>query len=454
MAIYAVAKLGGICNMVHAQTPAAALRENMAFTESDILITYLPDCTGTAKTTLFVDLSHHMGLFYRAGFRLKSRSRRPAGVRPFEAMERGCETKAVLPEQGSLAEKCAVYFHSSGTTGTPKTVMHCHEALNNSVESSFENYFLLDAKGKNILSILPLYHGSGLVKDLHLGLSGGGQITLMAKWDCDLAVKWIKKQKITNIAGVPAIFWALLKNDRFSRSDLQQCYVGGDRVGEGIKLAFLERTGIPLLENYGLTETVSICCGERVIEGRIFGMSPYPGYTISILSSDNIPTPHGTGELIISCNTMMMGYLNDSAATEDALTNRNERVWIRTGDVGTIDDNGHIHFLDRLKRIIIHNGYNVYPQEVESVIAALPEVEDVCAFGSYDDQKHTQIVCACVVLAKGTEKNEANARINAECEKELPHYAIPRRLYFVGQLPRNDMSKVSMEKLEELLREV
>lgn len=451
MAVYAVAKLGGICNMVHAQTPAAALRENMAFTESDILITYLPDCTGVSKTALYVDISHHMGLFYRTGYRLKSKTRRPAEVRPFEALERKCPHRGKFPVQAELAEKCAVYFHSSGSSGDPKIILLSHSALNNCV-CNVTDYF----KQEDVtLEALPLFHGFGFALDLHRSMYFGSVLVVMLRWNAASAVKLIKQFKVTAIVGVPTIFYTLLKEPDFCGkgiSQLERCYVGGDTVDPGLIENFDNRIDGKhhLFAGYGLTETTTANCVNSQLHYKR-GSSGYPmkNTIIAVMDEEGRLSSSGTGELVISVPSMMMGYLKDPEATEKALFEADGRRWTRTGDIVQIDEEGFLHFKDRAKNIIIHNGYNIYPNQLERVIRKVPGVQDVHVVGVFHEERQTQDIRAVVILKPGVAQNTAEEQIRQECLRVLPRYSVPREIRFTKSFPRNAMGKIDGKEMSK-----
>lgn len=460
MAVYAVAKLGGVCNMVHPQEPLEALRKNMEFTESRILITggHLAECgqADFAERLIFARLDAHMGLGFALAFRMKSRAKQPAGAISFESLEGPAPVRARIPEQASLAEKCAVYLHSSGTTGSPKTVMHCHRALNCWVENAAAFFPGRDLTGKTLLAVLPLFHGSGLVMNVHQMLSCGGRLALMARWDSREAVRQIKRERIEILTGVPALFRSLLDEKGFSGARIRQiedCFVSGDYVGQELKREFDSRIDGKrhLFEGYGMTETVTACFSNGAEHDR-FSSSGYPlnNCEIAVLGGDGAPRKTGTGELLVSTDTMMQGYLKDAAGTRAAFFPWEGRLWLRTGDCGSIDGDGYVYFQERLKNTIIHKGYNIFPHQVEEAIRTLAEVREVCVVGVPDKIRATQKVRACVVLCEGMEPERAGSIIRRACVRALPGYAVPKEILFLRALPRNQMSKIDREALERL----
>ncbi|MBQ3265772.1 MAG: acyl--CoA ligase [Ruminococcus sp.] len=452
MAIYAVAKLGGICNMVHALIPAKGLKEDMEFAESAFLITYQSDCTQAAEKYLLADISYHMGWLYRTGFRLKNK-RNKADAHSFEKLEQPCESRAVVPDSKSLSEKCAAYFHSSGTTDTPKTVMHSHRAINNLVYDAQEFFHRKSIVDEVLLEIFPYFHGTGLALNLHQFITGGATIVTMAQWNVKQAVRFIHQYGVTILIGVPRIYIDLLSVPSFTSTTIRHAYVAGDYVGAELKKAFSKRLNRDscLYEGYGMTEIVTACfsCGQY--HDRI-GSSGYPiqeDCRAAVLSSDGAIRTVGDGELLVATNTMMMGYLKNQRETEEAFIFQDGVKWFRTGDIGSIDEDGYVYFLERVKNTIIHNGYNVYPAEVEKVIRSVPGVTDVCVVGVWDKKKKTQFIRAYVVPGK-IKETALKEQIMVACKDRLPRFAYPRQICFMDQFPRNNMAKVDRKVLERM----
>ena len=453
MAVYAVAKLGGICNIVHAQMPLQALLDTMDFTKSSLLISYRPfELTGIRKI-LYVDLAYHMGVCFQICYHLKTREKCPYNTKKFEELEEQALKQADIPEQERLARKCAVFLHSSGTTGDPKIVMHNHAALNKWVDNA-QHFLNRDSLcGEKLLEVLPMFHGSGLVMDMHQLISGGGQLVQMSAWNIDLAAHLIKKKRITILTGVPKVYQDLLKSKRASMESIRECYVSGDYVGIQLKKDFNSLCGERniLYEGYGMTETVTACfsCGKD--HGNLLASGyPLPNCEMAVIDSTGNPQHYGDGEFIVSTNTMMMGYLNNEEATEAALIDWNQKRWFRTGDIGSIGKDGYIYFKERKKNTIIHNGYNVYPAEIEQIIQGLEEIEDTCVVGVSDTENKTQQIRVCAVLKPGIDSKHAEKKIFEICRQRLPRYALPKQIFFLNCLPRNEMAKIDRQALEKM----
>lgn len=444
IAIYAVAKLGGICNMVHSLTPAASVEKNMSFTESEILITHSLDC----KANITVSV----GGFGFVGDS-SSVDNRNSGVNSaisFTELEFACRVKAVhIPAQSRLARKCAFYLHSGGSTGKPKTIMLSHSAINNCVENTADFFEKGDMAEQVSLGVLPLFHGFGLAADVHRNVRFGSQLVMMPRWNPAQAVKLIKEHGVTLIVGVPAMFHSLLNEASFCGEGIRQlsyCYTGGDNVSPELITKMAQRTGREhcMLPGFGLTEATTMNCVNTISHYRPLSAGyPVRNTTIAVRDKEGLLHECGIGELVISSPSLMMGYYKDQEATKNTLFEHDEKIWTRTGDEVEIDSDGYLFFKERIKNIIIHNGYNIYPGQLEEVIRGVSGVDNVCVVGIKDDVTHTQDIRAVVVSSKGN----IEQAIREQCLKYLPKYAIPKEIVFVEQLPITAMGKIDRRAL-------
>ena len=428
MAIYAVAKLGGICNMVHPLTPEAALRENMAFTESEYLITHLPiDCGRTITIEQFAALEQYFG------------------------------ERAEGPETAHLGWKCAFYIHSSGTMGKPKTVMISHYAINTWLEN-VRSCFPINDKlyEQRCLSVAPFSHCMGLTADLLRAVSCGAALYIMPRWSVPEAVSIIQQHRITFMTGVPAMYGGLLQYDGFdgdAASSLIYCVIGGDAVPGKMVQKLDERIGRrACFSEYGLTEATSAVC-LCTPEHDKKGASGYPvrGTKIAVLSPLNEVEPSGRGELLIRSESLMLGYCGDPEATRLSFVEYNGEQWLRTGDYGFVDSEGYVFFMDRIKNIIIHNGYNIVPSEVEGCIKQVEGVQEAFVFETKSPDGHQPLLAAAVTPSTASDREALQREIETVCRGKLPAYALPKLFLFVDKLPRNSVGKVDRSALQNLL---
>lgn len=460
IAIYAIAKLGGVCNIIHPLMPLDGVRQNMEFAESSILLVGAQSSQveeiDFAEKIIFVDLGRFMDLPHRLVFRMKQRMKRPEWAFDFDQMLLPYKKDVYIPVQEELKDSCVCYFHSSGTTGEPKTVMHSHLTCNNWVHDA--KAFFKDSSLENevVLSVLPIFHASGLIMNIHQVLCAGGTQVLMAKWSPKEAVRVIRKHKISVLTGVPFMYQSILEQPAFkgrTASGITQCYVSGDAMPLEYKVAFNERVGRPVVyEGYGMTEIITACFAISAHNYNI-NASGYPliNCTAALLTEMGDIVYRGTGEMILNTNTMMLGYLKDPKATAECFIEKEGKQWFRTGDLGMIDDEGYLYFLERMKNIIIRNGYNIYPTEIETLIRKFPFVNDVSVIGKKSAGARGEDICAVVVLSDNKNVQHAKNEIMNACYEKLPKYSIPNVVVAIDEIPRNRMNKVDKAKLVEML---
>lgn len=452
IAIYAVAKLGAICNMVHPQMPEEALKQYLYFTESDCLISSDLKLLNqnSVRCAIHVDT-----ISFEQSSQVKPEYAKH--ILSFAYLSNHCHSQAIIPEQSFLADKCVVYMHSSGTTGISKTVMMSHKAINLWVENLKSHYCGDLLREQVSLGILPLYHTFGLFHDMHRILSYGGQLVMMQRWNCNEAIQMIKSYKVTYLSGTPSIYQSLLQHSEFAGNGISQisyCIVAGENVPTNLVCELDNRigNGVVTFCAYGLSEVCGAVCAQSP-DRRKLTTSGYPLDNTVVMVRDSNGEMHttGKGELIVSTDSMMLGYLKDPKATEEACLHYNNKVWLKTGDYGEIDDEGYITCLGRLKEIIIRKGNNVFPSEVEKIIQQIPEVEQICVIGTQDKANTTETVCALVVLQPNVDEEKAKSYILKKCSQFLPKYAIPERIIFLAQLPHNIVGKMDRNALKEIL---
>ena len=360
-----------------------------------------------------------------------------------------------VAEQEQLAHECGLYLHSSGSTGRPKTIMLSHRALNHCVNNTAD-FFEDEISDYVSLGGLPLFHGFGLAMDMHRNISFGSTLVQMLRWDTDLAVQLIKKLKVSLMVGVPTMYYALLNHPEFCGdgiSSLKKCYVGGDNVKPELISVFDNRIDGKhhLFVGYGLTEATTTDMVNTYLHYKA-GSSGYPtrGTVVAVMDDEGILSYKGEGELVLSNETLMLGYLKDEKATQNTLFYKEGRQWARTGDYVTIDDDGFVFFRDRMKSIITHNGYNIYPAQVEDVIRTVCGVRDVCVIGVEVPELHTQNVYAIVVPTDDADDEQLILSIRSKCLEMLPRYSVPKEIPIVSELPLNGMGKVDRVKLGEM----
>lgn len=263
------------------------------------------------------------------------------------------------------------------------------------------------------------------------------------------------------IAGVPTIFEALLhipSLDGVDLSFLLGMFCGGDSLSVELKKKidlFLKEHGasIQIREGYGLTECVTASCltpKDIYHEGSIGIPFPDTEYRIVKPGTDE-DLPFGEeGEIILTGPTVMLGYLNNPKETESVLRTLSDgRTWLYTGDLGYMDEDGYVYFRQRIKRLIITNGYNVYPGQIENIIDACPEVAYSCVIGVKDPRRMRRVKAYIVPKEGVTPDKDCEKRIMEYLSRHVARYALPREIEFRKELPKTLVGKVAYRLLEE-----
>ena len=353
----------------------------------------------------------------------------------------------------------AVILYSGGTTGSPKGIILSNLNFN---ALAMQCHLMCDpAKaGDSILAILPIFHGFGLGVSIHTPLYIGMKVILVPDFSPRKFGSLIKKYKPNFITGVPTLYEALLKT-KLGKNDLSSltCVVsGGDTLLPSFKKTvdeFLKEHGsdAQIRCGYGLTECTGASCLNPRKEYRDNSIGiPLPDMDYKIVKIGTLKTakPNEDGEICISGPTVMNGYLNNSEETEKTLIKHKDgKIWLHTGDIGCMDDDGFIYFKQRLKRLIVSSGYNIYPSYVEDIIKKHPMV-DTCVVIGIPHEYKKQVAKAYIVL-KNNEKVNANIKksIKKYCEENLAKYSWPYEYEYRDSLPTTLVGKVAYKKLEE-----
>lgn len=357
--------------------------------------------------------------------------------------------------------KTAVILYSGGTTGVSKGI--CLSDLNfNALAMQARISMNCEfSRGLKNLSAMPIFHGFGLGIGIHTVLINNACCILLAQFNTKIYASAMKKRKPNFIAGVPTIFKMLVECKDMKNEDLSYLkgmFVGGDSMPVELKKTvdtFLKNhnADIQVREGYGLTECVTASCltpKDTHKEGSI-GL-PFPDTYYKIVSLETgEELPKGEeGEIVISGPSVMLGYLDNEKETVVALRKHADgRIWLHTGDLGFIDEDGYIYFKQRIKRMIVTSGYNVYPSQVEKVIETHPAVDYCCVIGVRDDYKMEKIK-AFIVTKDGNKEDDAlREAIKIHCKKQIAGYAVPREIEFRKELPKTLVGKVAYRKLEE-----
>ncbi len=357
------------------------------------------------------------------------------------------------------ANDLAVILYSGGTTGEPKGIMLSNLNINALALGSHE-LIKQTIPGHFVLSLLPIFHGFGLAVCIHTPLLSGMKCILIPQFNAKKFGDLIRKTKPNFLVGVPTLYEALLKQ-KLKKRDLEcveAVISGGDILTPELKKKvdeYLKQYGsyATVRPGYGLTEATAATCltneGEY-IEGLI-GV-PFPDTYFKIVKINTLEEADiGTdGEICISGPTVMMGYLNNEVETNQTLKYHPDgKLWLHTGDVGAMQKDGTIVFKQRIKRIIVSSGYNIYPSYIENVIVSHKDVLS-CAVVGVPHKYKGQVAKAYIVLKDGVElTGKIKKEIIELCKKNVSIYSLPKEYEYRSSLPKTKVGKVAFTELEK-----
>lgn len=353
----------------------------------------------------------------------------------------------------------AVILFSGGTTGTSKGIQLTNLNMN-ALAAQVASNAGFSMEGLRMFSVMPLFHGFGLGVGIHTALMASGTCIIIPQFTIQTYARDVKKYKPNVIVGVPTLYEALLRSEGFDfdLSFLRGMFCGGDSLSVELKKKvdkFLKdhNATIQVREGYGTTECVTASCltpYDTYREGSI-GIPFSDTYYAIVNPQNDTEVPYGEeGEICICGPTVMKGYLNNAEETASTLrVHADGNVWLHTGDLGVMDEDGFVYYKQRMKRLIIVSGINVYPSQVENAIDAHPDVLLSCAVGVPDPYK-MHVVKAFVVLRQGVEPSDKiKEEIIENCKKNISRYGVPKEIEFRTELPKTLVGKVAYRVLEE-----
>jgi long-chain acyl-CoA synthetase len=357
---------------------------------------------------------------------------------------------AAAPEAAPDADdnEPATYIYTSGTTGTPKGVVLTHGNLTSNVESCRKAFPV--GPDDRFLVFLPLFHSFTLTVSTLLPLSAGARIVLCASArPFGRLVKRIATERVSVIAAVPAFYKALARTKIPGLSivmrSLRFCISGSAPLPGTVLEAFEKRFRAPLLEGYGLSEAapvVSVNPFDGVRKPGSAGL-PLPGVEVRIVGETGEACAAGdVGEVTVKGPNVMEGYLRMPEETAAAVSDG----WLRTGDMGRLDDDGYLFIVDRKKDLILHRGMNVYPREIEEVLLKHPAIAEAAVIGT-PHPNHGEVPTAYVILNDGASVTADD--VKEACSSQLAAYKVPKAVHFVKDVPRTATGKIHKRKLAE-----
>ena len=433
---HGIAKAGGVINPVNAMLTAEELVYVVKDCGAKVLIT-TPD---RAKAVLNLKSEGHLKEIVVIGAPL-------AGTMSFDDLLKGQAETVTAP--GNKADELSTICYTSGTTGFPKGAMLSHRnvVLNAALTAAMNVRTEHDVQ----FTGLPLAHVYGtIVMDLSFML--GLTFVLLEKFDAQQALEAMQRYKVSIIDGVPTMYLYMLAHpdfDKYDLSSLRAAVVGGQAMPAAKSTEWFERTGTEVLELWGMTELAGpgimqhSYCENRL--GSVGIMMPFMHGRIADPADPSKTLPPGeVGELMVKGPLNMLGYYGNEKATRETIE---PDGWLHSGDLGKMDEDGYFYIVDRKKDMILTAGYNIYPAEIERVIAGHPSVAMV-GVGAKADPNKGEIAKAYIVLKPG---GSADAEeIIGYCRKHMAAYKVPREVQFVPALPTTSSGKIMRRELKTL----
>ena len=365
----------------------------------------------------------------------------PEGIQPLilEEIAPGLKPDTSFLEPLPRGPEPAVILYTSGTTGSPKGVMLSQENLLANTFASISHYQIDETYV--ILGILPLFHTFALVVTMLLPLLAGARGVFLPTFDASAALKAISAERVNTTAAVAPIYRLFIRSQvqgKYDSSSLKIAIAGGGPVTLDLEEEFERVFGIPILEGYGLTETTCVVSANPPGKNKP-GTAGVPLETIEVKIMDDEghePAPSEEGEIWVKGPTVMQGYLNRPDETKEVLT---PDGWLKTGDIGRLDEDGYLIITGRKKELIKIGGENVWPQDVEDVLERHEEVAEAAVKG-VPDKLRGEVPKAFVVLKEGAKVTKAALR--DFCRKHLAVYEVPRHIEFRDSLPKGPTGKI------------
>jgi long-chain acyl-CoA synthetase len=467
---YAANKLGAISSMIHPLSTAKEIEFYLNTAKSRYALT-LDAFYGKfkevkertpLKTLILARIPDYLSPLKRIGFNLTvgrkiSKVPKDPMVKWWSDLMRGSYPH--IPKAQVNTDDLAVILYSGGTTGFPKGIMLSN--MNFISEGMQVSEWGKISDADSILAILPIFHGFGLGVCVNACFMGGGKTILVPQFTPETVAQIISAKKPSFVVGVPTLFDALSRHPKFSKADLsclRGTFSGADTLPRTVKERFedvVKKQGgnVQLLEGYGLTEAVTAIMSMPINEYREGSIGiPFPDMLAKIVklgTTEEVPCGE-EGEICVSGPAVMIGYLDQPEETADTLRKHSDgKIWLHTGDIGTMDEDGFFYFKLRQKRMIKSSGMNVYPAQVEDILYRHPEVQEACIIG-VPDEAQVQMVKGVVVLKDPSKASgEMEKKLIDHCRDHLIKWSCPREIEFRNSLPKTLVGKIAFNVLEQ-----
>ena len=461
VAFYACSKIGVIVNIVHPLMPIDKLKDNLKQTKSkglmyfDILIKNHKDLASLDQILINCSISDYV-VVRKLIFKIFSFYKCKTYKNSIKYSKLVKNNKNVTPtEIEGKANDVVCTMHSGGTSGLPKIIELQNCAFNNLSVSLEKMYTRKIRGGGNEYSLvaLPIFHAYGLGVSVHTCLTNQYSLILVPNFRPKIFNKMIRKYNVTFFAGVPVMFKKMMEQKNFRGkhlAKLKDLWCGGDVLTESFVEHFdiiLEKykSSARLFRGYGLTEVASVCAANTFENYRPYSCGkPIPNTKIEIWDDSNNPlAPNTIGEIAICSPSVMKGYLNEI----NGFVHKGKEKWVKTGDMGYMDEDGYLYIMDRRKRSIKINALNVFPSEIETLVKQIDMIDETCAVPYHYNDK-TYIKLYVTLKDKTYNKEVIKREILALCRKNLIKYSVPRMIEIIDIMPRTSFGKIDFKNLE------
>ena len=467
---YAANKLGAVSSMIHPLSTIKEIEFYLNVAKSRFVLTLdafygkFKDLKETTplETLILARIPDYLGPLKRIGFNLTMGRKIPKVppdpmVKWWKDLMRGSYPH--VPQAQMDTDELAVILYSGGTTGVPKGIMLSN--MNFISEGMQVSEWGRLSGADSILAILPIFHGFGLGVCVNACFMGGGKSILVPQFTPETVAQIISSKKPSFVIGVPTLFDALSRHPKMHKTNLsclQATFSGADSLPRTVKDRFEEMVkkqggNVQLMEGYGLTEAVTAIMAMPIGHYREGSIGiPFPDMLAKIVrlnTTDEVPCGE-EGEICISGPAVMLGYLDQPEETANTLRQHPDgKLWLHTGDIGTMDEEGFFYFKLRQKRMIKSSGMNVYPAQVEDILYKHPDVRDACIIG-VPDEAQVQLVKGIVVLKDPAKASPEMEKILIDfCRDHLIKWSCPREIEFRDNLPKTLVGKIAFNVLEE-----
>jgi long-chain acyl-CoA synthetase len=481
VAIYAINKIGAVVNIFHPLSAPNEIKESLNLVDSKIFLAIdvawpnvKPILHETSvEQTIIISPADSLPMIPKIGYNFINKFFNVKELQKNlmqilikekhimnwdELLSRGQYVVGKAYEKAN-GDEVAVIMYSGGTTGKSKGIALTNYAFNATAVQCRNTFPDVVRPGYSILGIMPIFHGFGLGVGTHAIFCGGAGTVMLPKFDANRFDRILADTKPNMIVCVPTLYEAMVKNKKIRKMDLSfitKAISGGDAISAPLaeevnELLVKNGSKATILQGYGLTECLSVTCVNTEESNRKGSIGlPMPDVLFKIVEPGTyIERKTGEdGEIVISAPSVMKGYVNNEKETNEALqVHPDGRIWLHTGDIGHMDKNGYVFFAQRLKRMIISSGYNIYPNEVEDAIMKVPSVLLATVVG-VDDKYRGQVAKAFVVLKAHTKPSDkVREDIMQSCQQNLAKYKWPRAIEFRKTLPKTKIGKVAYTEL-------